>query len=55
MLYNHLGFVENMAVYLFIGDYEKSILTYNKLEQEALKMADTMSTGIIRQFPRKFR
>lgn len=55
MLYNHLGFIENMAVYLFIGDYEKSILTYNKLEQEALKMADTMSSGIIRQFPCKFR
>lgn len=55
ILYNHLDFVENMAICLFVGEYEESISIYDKLEEGALNMADTMSSGIIRQFPRKFR
>lgn len=54
MFFEHLGFVKAMPVYMIDGDYEASVATYDALEKEALHMADMMSTGIIRQFPRKF-
>lgn len=54
MLYEHLGFVKAEAVYMLEGNYAASIDTYDKMELQILEMADYMTCGIIRQFPRKF-
>lgn len=54
MFYKHLGYVKNEAVYDLNGNYQLSIDNYDEMEIQILEMADTMSYGIIRQFPRKF-
>jgi len=50
MLYDHLYMTENQAVYRFNGQYEKEIEEYDTIEQQALRMADMISEGIIKQF-----
>ena len=50
MLYEHLKMTEDEAVDRLNGNYEVDIQLYGKIEQEALNMADYMTTGIIRQF-----
>ncbi|CAK7052555.1 hypothetical protein [Tissierella sp.] len=54
MLFEHLDFVKTEALDMINKDYEASIETYDKLEIQALEMADVMSNGIIKQFPCKF-
>jgi len=46
----HLDLVKQEAVDLINEDYEGSIETYDRAEQEALMMADVLTQGIIRQF-----
>lgn len=50
MLYAHLKMTENEAVQLLSGQYPESIMQYDAIQEEALKMADTMAYGIIHQF-----
>ncbi len=50
LLYDHLKMTENEAVERLNGQYEADILIYDSIEEQALKMADLMSTGIIKQF-----
>lgn len=54
MFFEHLEFVKTIAINMIDQDYEASIKTYDKLEIEALELADMISGGIIRQFPCKF-
>lgn len=42
------------AVNMLTRDYAAGIATYDEIEKQALKMADVMAAGIIRQFPNKF-
>lgn len=37
------------------ADYLAGINIYTEMERQALEMADTMSEGIIKQFPDKFQ
>jgi hypothetical protein len=37
------------------GDYAASVATYDAIHSHILAMADTLSAGIIAQFPRRFR
>ena len=55
MMYDHLGLTKTEAVEILTGKYADSISTFDKIEQEALLMADMMTRGIVRQFPRGFR
>lgn len=56
MMYRtHLGLVKEEAVILLTGNYQEEGSIYDKLETQALKMADVMTQGIIQQFPAKFR
>jgi hypothetical protein len=54
MFYEHLALTKDEAVATLTGDYQKSAGTYDEIEREALLMADTVSGGIMRQFPRYF-
>lgn len=50
LLFDHLRMTENEAVEILNGRYEESIAEFDRIEAEALKMADVMTCGIIRQF-----
>lgn len=54
MLYDHLAMTKDEAINLITGNYTDSITVFDEIEQEALEMADTMTQGIIRQFPEYF-
>jgi hypothetical protein len=50
LLYDHLSMTEKEAVSYLSGNYDESVKQYDNIENEALKMADYMSCGIINQF-----
>lgn len=50
LLFEHLHMTEDEAVFILTGEYEKSIIEYDNIQAEALRMADVMTCGIIRQF-----
>ncbi|MGI6270273.1 MAG: acetylglutamate kinase [Candidatus Howiella sp.] len=50
MLYSHLSMTEKEAVLRLSGKYTEDIRIFECIEDEALKMADYMSNGIIQQF-----
>lgn len=51
MLYDHLNMTEYEAAQILSNQFAESIVQYNKIEDEALKMADAMAYGIIKQIP----
>lgn len=54
MLHEHLALTKQEAVDIISADYKKSIETYDKIEKQALMMADALTNGIVLQFPEKF-
>lgn len=50
LLFDHLRMTEDEAVQILTGQYERSIDEFDSIQAEALKMADVMTCGIIRQF-----
>lgn len=50
LLYDHLAMTEQEAVLRLNGQYPEDIREFERIETEALKMADYMSCGILRQF-----
>lgn len=50
LLFDHLRMTEDEAVFILTGQYERSIREYDTIQAEALRMADVMTFGIIRQF-----
>jgi len=55
LLYDHLAMTKAEAVDILTGNYADSIVVLDKIEQQALGMADFMTKGIVRQFPNAFR
>jgi hypothetical protein len=55
MMKAHLDQTLNQAVHRLGGDYEADIRDYEMIHHHILEMADTLSAGIIKQFPRRFR
>lgn len=54
MLYEHLALTKSEAVNILTGKYAEGITVFDKIEKQALEMADVMIHGIIRQFPNTF-
>ena len=54
MFYTHLSLTKLEAVYMIEKNYKESIAVFDKIEAEALEMADAISDGIIKQFPGMF-
>ena len=55
MMRTHLDQTIQEAVAQLTGDYAASVRTYDEIEDHILTMADTLSSGIVAQFPRRFR
>ena len=54
MFFEHLALTIQEAVFILQKDYNSSIAVFDKIEAEALQMADTITVAIVKQFPRKF-
>jgi hypothetical protein len=55
MMREHLDLTLQEAVAYLHGDHAASIAAYDQIHLQILGMADMLSDGIIRQFPKKFK
>jgi hypothetical protein len=55
MMREHLDLTTQEAVARLTGDWEADIAAYDEIHLQILRMADMLSTGIISDFPRRFR
>ncbi|GHI01180.1 hypothetical protein AM1BK_47220 [Neobacillus kokaensis] len=55
MFFEHLALTKNEAVLILQQNFTASIEVFDKIELEALQMADTITFAIVKQFPRKFK
>lgn len=51
----HLNLTITESVAILTNDYNKSISTYDMIEEQAMMMADSISSAIVQQFPDKFK
>jgi hypothetical protein len=55
MLHEHLALTKSEAVDVITKDFAAGVEVYDKIERQALAMADVMTQGIVRQFPFSLR
>jgi hypothetical protein len=55
MLYQHLRLTTAEVVARLKGNWTADVASYDRIHLHALGMADALSTGIVKQFPRRFR
>ncbi|HEV2785411.1 MAG TPA: hypothetical protein VGV67_03405 [Solirubrobacteraceae bacterium] len=55
MMKKHLDQTLKEAVHQLTGKYAAGIREYDAIERHMIKMADTLSSGIVKQFPARFR
>lgn len=54
MMREHLALTTQEAVARLNGDFEADIAAYDAVHHHILGMADTLSTGVVHQFPHRF-
>jgi hypothetical protein len=54
MFFEHLALTKSEAVFMLQKKFKLSINVFDKIEAEALQMADTITAAIVKQFPKKF-
>jgi hypothetical protein len=55
MFFEHLALTTKEALFILQNNFQSSIAVFDKIEAEALQMADTITNAIVKQFPRKFQ
>jgi hypothetical protein len=55
MMRTHLALTTQEAVARLQSDFQADIAAYDQVHVQILDMADMLSTGIIQQFPKRFR
>jgi hypothetical protein len=55
MLREHLRLTTAEVVARLQGDWAADVAAYDRIHRHALSMADTLSAGLVAQFPRRFR
>jgi hypothetical protein len=55
MLNEHLRLTTQEVVARLQGKWAADVAAYDRIHQHALGMADTLSTGLVEQFPQRFR
>jgi hypothetical protein len=55
MFYEHLALTKAEVIAFLNKDYDASVKLYDKIEKEALEMADTITDAIVKQFPQVFQ
>ena len=55
MMFEHLRLTTDEVVARLQGNWDADVTAYDSIHVQALGMADMLSTGIIAQFPRRFR
>ena len=55
MLHDHLELTTNEALARLHGDWDADVAAYDAIHLQALGMADMLATGIVEQFPQRFR
>jgi hypothetical protein len=55
MMKGHLDQTLREAVHRLQGEYDADVRDYDEIHHHILEMADTLSAGIVKQFPRRFR
>jgi hypothetical protein len=54
MIYSHLSLLKSESTAILTNKYEESIELFDKVEDQALMMANAFIEGILKQFPNKF-
>ena len=55
MMREHLKLTTNEAVARLAGNWTADVAAYDAIHRQALHMADMLSSGLVMQFPRRFR
>ena len=55
MFYEHLMLIKQGMVSMFNSDFKVGVEVFDKMETEALKMVDMITSAIVKQFPYMFK